>query len=74
MTSFFIVTLYIEKVLMIILIKNEGKVWYKITLRTVGRRKWIELGLERIGREGVDDVVEKSDGVGDEKFFNFFKF
>lgn len=57
---------------MIILIKNKGKVWYKITLRTVGRRKWIEWGLERIGREVVSGVVEKSYGVGDEKIFLTF--
>lgn len=37
---------------MIILIKNESEVGYKITPGRVGREKWIELGLERIGGEG----------------------
>ena len=49
-----------EKVLMIILIKNKSEIRYKITPGGVWREKWIELGLERIGRTGL---------VGDKKKF-----
>lgn len=45
-------TLYNEKVLMIILIKNESEVGYKITPRKVEMERRIELGLERIVGEG----------------------
>ena len=53
MASFFL-QLYNEKVLkvlMIILIKNESEIGYKITLGRVEVEKSVELGLDGIGRE-----------------------
>lgn len=51
----FIMKLYNKKVLMIILIKNNSEVGYKITLGKVGKKRGIELGLEGIRREGFGD-------------------
>lgn len=53
MASFFL-QLYNEKVLkvlMIILIKNESEIGYKITLGRAEVEKGVELGLDGIGRE-----------------------
>lgn len=49
----FFVTLQNEKVLMIILIKNESEVGYKITLGKVEMERRIELGLEGIMGKGL---------------------
>ena len=57
---FFVATLYTEKVLIIILIKNEIGVWYKITLEKERSEKWIELRLERIGKR--NRVVVQGEG------------
>lgn len=57
---FFVATLYTEKVLIIILIKNERGVWYKITLEKERSEKWIELRLERIGKR--NRVVVQGEG------------
>ena len=40
---------------MIILIKNECGIGYKITLGRAEIKKGIELGLEEFGREGFGD-------------------
>ena len=40
---------------MIILIKNESEIGYKITLGRVEIEKGIELGLEEFGRVGFGD-------------------
>lgn len=48
MASFFM-ALYNEKVLMIILIKNESEVGYKITQGKEERKREVELGLDGIG-------------------------
>ena len=40
---------------MVILIKNESEIGYKITLERVEIEKGIELGLEEFGRVGFGD-------------------
>lgn len=52
MASFFYSS-YNEKVLIIILIKNESEIGYKITLGRVRKEELIELELKGIGGEGV---------------------
>ena len=44
-----------KKVLMIILIKNENEIGYKITLGRVWVEKSVELILEEFGREGFGE-------------------
>ena len=52
---------------MIILIKNENEIRYKITLGRVEIEKGIELGLEEFGRDGFGG------GFFDFLFFLFFE-
>lgn len=54
----FIMKLYSEKLLMIILIKNESGIGYKITLGKVERKRRIKLGLEEIAGEGFGWIFD----------------
>lgn len=57
---------------MIILIKNESEIGYKITFGRVEVEKGVELGLDGIGREGVGEWWMGMRDNGSEKFL-FFK-
>lgn len=55
---------------MIILIKNESEIRYKITPGKVWREKWTELGLERIVGKGFCGGNRQGNGkTGKKKFF-----
>lgn len=59
---------------MIILIKNENEIGYKITLGRVEVEKDVELGLEGIGRGEFDDGGMGMRDNESEKFLNFLNF
>ena len=56
---------------MIILIKNENKIGYKITPERVGIEKGIELELEKFGRVGLMGVRRGWDWKNFLIFLNF---
>lgn len=56
---------------MIILIKSESEIGYKITLERVEVEKDVELELEEIGEEEFDDGGMGMRDNESEKFLNF---
>lgn len=59
---------------MIILIKSESEIGYKITPERVEIEKSIELELEEFGREGFGDGGLGMRDNESEKFLNFLNF
>lgn len=59
---------------MIILIKSESEIGYKITLERVEVEKDVELELEEIGEEEFDDGGMGMRDNESEKFLNFLNF